>query len=117
MNSVETKYGIYKETLNEQNNLSYYQVEELPVAVDYLQNENLNILEKIQRFVLINTDKFVSSVEVILAINGAMVLPLEYCSSIQDKKKRLQEYEKMKNDLRSQVIESMSRNSKKENKV
>ncbi len=116
LNSIDTRYGIYKETLNEQNNLSYYQVEELPVAVDYLQNEKMNKLEKIQMIVLINTDKIVSLFEVILAINGAMVLPLEYCASIQDKKKKLQEYEKMKKDLRSQVIDSVKQDLKKERK-
>ena len=46
-----------------------------------------------------------------------MVLPLEYCVSMEDEKKKLQEYEKIKSDLKSQVTDNVLRKLKKENKL
>lgn len=116
LNSIDTKYGIYKDVFNDTSDLSYYPVEELPVAVDYL-HDDINIFGKIQMFLILNSDIIVRLLEIIVAISGALLLPLKYCVERENENKKKQEYKKMKSDVISQVIENLNRKSQKEKKL
>ena len=63
---------------------------------------------------LVNTGEIVRLCEIIISISGAMLLPLKYCASIEDEKKKQQDYEKIKLDVYSQVTGNVLRKLKKE---
>ncbi len=115
LNNIKPNYGIYKDTFNDVSNLSYYPVVELPFAVDYLHG-TMNLFERLQMIIIMNSDKIIKALEVIISISGAVLLPFKYCVSLENEIKKQQDYKKIKSDVHSQVTEDLKRKMKKERK-
>ncbi len=124
LNKTDKKYGIYKNQFTQESNLAYYPVEELPAIVDYLYEENFS--EKIKMEIITNSEKIVFVLQVIIAISGALILPLKYCATMEkekedeekereDEEKKKKEMEKLANDLKSQIIDVIKKDKKGKN--
>lgn len=117
LNKTDKKYGIYKNQFTQESNLAYYPVEELPAIVDYLHEENFS--ERIKMKIITNSEKIVFVLQVIIAISGALILPLKYCATMEkekeDEEKKKKEMEKFANDLKSQIIDVIKKDKKGKN--
>lgn len=112
-NSLDKTYGIYKQDLQQDSNMAYYEVKKLPFIVDYLENANIGILGKVKMFFITNSNKVVHVLEITIAISGALLLPLKYSVNLENKIVETEKQEKVSNDIRSQVGDITKRELKK----
>lgn len=113
---TEKKYGLYKKDFEAETGLSYYPVEELDYPVEYEQVQNPNIFERLRENIITKSENYVDICEAIVAISGALILPLRYCLRMESEKEEREKIIKMQLDIKSQVIEKIKREEKKANK-
>ena len=111
-----TTYGLYKDEFDINSGLGYYKVEKMPKIVNFLSNNSETLLRKILNNLVMNGEIITLFVEKLLAVSGAMLLPLKEIMEKEDIKKAEKEKEEMikkiSNDIRSQVMADCKRNMK-----
>ena len=111
-----TTFGFYKDKFDINTSLGYYKAEKMPEIVDFLSNKSETLFRKFLNNLVMKGEIITLFIGKILAVSGAILMPLKEIMEKEDIKKANKEKEEMikkiSNDIRSQVMADCKRNIK-----